>query len=84
MIKSFKHKGLKIFFEKGTTKGINSQHTAKLSRQLAKLNVSKDVQDMNIPGWNLHPLAGNKQDYWSVHVNGNWVLFLGLKIEMRI
>ena len=30
MIKSFKHKGLKIFFERGVVKGIKSKHKTKL------------------------------------------------------
>ncbi len=27
---------------------------------------------MNIPGWDLHALAGNLKNHWSVKVNGNW------------
>ena len=29
---------------------------------------------MNLPGLDLHQLVGNKQEYWSVKVNGNWRL----------
>ena len=30
---------------------------------------------MDMPGWNLHPLAGSKlKGHWSVWVNGNWRL----------
>ena len=28
--------------------------------------------DMNLPGWDLHPLVGNLKEHWSVKVNGNW------------
>lgn len=72
MIKSWKHKGLKRFFETGSTAGIRPDHAGKLARQLQHLNVATNPQDMNIPGWMLHPLRGDLKDHWSVRVNGNW------------
>ena len=27
---------------------------------------------MDLPGYRLHQLSGDKQDLWSVTVNGNW------------
>ena len=56
MIKSFRHKGLKRFFETGSKAGIQAAHAAKLSRQLSRLNQAKAPGDMNVPGWKLHPL----------------------------
>lgn len=44
----------------------------KLSRILARLNSAKSPYDMNIPGWDLHPLAGNLHGHWSVKVSKNW------------
>ncbi|WP_439257953.1 type II toxin-antitoxin system RelE/ParE family toxin [Lonepinella sp. BR2271] len=72
MILSFKHKGLEKFYLTGSKAGIQSQHSAKISRILARLDSAKVPQDMNVPGWNLHPLMGNLQNHWSVKVNGNW------------
>ncbi|MFA5702011.1 MAG: type II toxin-antitoxin system RelE/ParE family toxin [Advenella sp.] len=72
MIVSFKHKGLERFFKTGNKSGIQTAHAPKLARILARLNSSKTVNDMNIPGWDLHPLQGNLQLHWSVKVNGNW------------
>ncbi len=72
MILSFKHKGLEKFYLTGSNAGIQAQHSAKLSRILARLDSAKTPQDMNIPGWNLHTLAGNLLNHWSVKVNGNW------------
>ena len=28
--------------------------------------------DMNIPGFRLHPLKGSLSGYWAVSVSGNW------------
>ncbi len=72
MIKSFKHKGLKTFFNTGSTKGINPKHANKIRRQLAVLDRAIQPEDMNLPGWDLHPLSGNLSGHWSVKVNGNW------------
>lgn len=74
MIKSFRHKGLKRFFETGSKKGVQTSHVEKLRRQLTALNRAVLPMDMNIPGWRLHPLKGDMEKYWSVTVNGNWRL----------
>lgn len=72
MIKHFKHKGLRQFFETGSRSGIRPDHAAKLARQLRQLNDAARVQDMNMPGWSLHSLSGDLAEHWSVTVNGNW------------
>ena len=75
MIKSFRHKGIQRFFERGSTAGIQAIHADKLARQLRHLNDAAVPQDMNIPGWRLHPLkGGDLHDHWSIWVSGNWRL----------
>lgn len=74
MIKSFKHRGLKKFFEQGQIKGINSEHVPKLSRLLGYLDKAKVIEDMNLPGFNLHPLKGDRNEIWSVTIRANWRL----------
>ena len=72
MIKHFKHKGLKLFFDTGSKSGIRPDHAARLARQLRQLNDARSAKEMNMPGWKLHPLAGELAGQWSVTVNGNW------------
>ena len=75
MIKSFRHKGVQRFFRSGSTTGIQAAHASRLARQLRQLNDASSAQDMNVPGWKLHPLKGaGLKDHWSVWVNGNWRL----------
>ena len=74
MIKTFRHKGLQIFFEVGSKAGIQPSHAPKLKRQLRRLDESTNPADMNIPGWKLHSLAGDLNGHYSVWVNGNWRL----------
>jgi proteic killer suppression protein len=71
---SFVHKGLEQFFRTGSKAGIQPSHAAKLRRQLAQLEQAGSAQDMNLPGWGLHPLKGDMAGHWSAWVNGNWRL----------
>jgi toxin HigB-1 len=72
VIKSFKHKGLEQFFNTGTKKGIQPDHASKLERILDRLAAAKKSKDMNLPGYKLHELSGNKTGIWAVSVSGNW------------
>lgn len=74
MIKSFRHKGLRKFFETGSTAGIQAKHSAKLQIQLTALDSAKRPQDMSAPSWKLHPLKGGLREHWSITINGNWRL----------
>lgn len=79
MIKDFCHKGLKKFYRTGTRAGIQPSHAPRLARQLARLNSATSPMDMNLPGWNLHPLKGDLAEKWAVNVNGNWRLIFKFK-----
>jgi toxin HigB-1 len=84
MIRSFKHKGVQRFFETGSAAGIQAAHRARLGRQLTTLNRSKSPQDMNQPGWGLHPLRGSESGLWAIEVNGNWRLTFAFEGEDAI
>lgn len=84
MIKSFRHKGIKTFFEAGSKAGIQPGHAKKLRLQLTRLNASTAPSDMNAPGWRLHPLKANLADHWSVDVDGNWRLTFTFEGENAI
>jgi len=72
MIKSFKHKGLKRYYETGSVTGIQPSHKKKLRLQLTALDTATCINDMDIPGFKLHPLKGDRKDIWSIEVSGNW------------
>jgi toxin HigB-1 len=72
MIKSFKHKGLEAFFRRGTKAAIQAHHAAKLRILLTALDYAKRPNDMNAPGWRFHALSGDRKEFFSVTVNGNW------------
>jgi len=74
MIKTFKHKEIEKFFATGSKAGIQPKHATKLTEQLGRLNEAAKAEDMNLPGWQWHPLHGALAGYFSVSVNGNWRL----------
>jgi proteic killer suppression protein len=72
VIQSFRHKGLRRFFESGSAAGIQPKHAKRLRMLLAALDTAQVIGDMDVPGFNLHPLKGQRRGRWSVWVNGNW------------
>jgi proteic killer suppression protein len=72
MITSFRHKGLRKYFESGSLAGIQTAHANRLKMQLAALDTAQVIEDMDIPGFRLHPLKGSERGRWSIWVNGNW------------
>ena len=40
--------------------------------QLVALDTATVIEDMNIPGYRLQPLKGDRKGLWSITVNGNW------------
>ncbi|MGQ0658771.1 MAG: type II toxin-antitoxin system RelE/ParE family toxin [Chromatiales bacterium] len=72
MIKSFRHKGLRRFHVTGRTSGIRPAHAKKIRLQLAALETAVTIDDMDIPGFQLHPLKGDRKGQWAIAVSGNW------------
>ena len=71
MSKSFRHKGLQRFFEKGSKSGIQAQHERRLRLMLSRLDDVTKAADMDAPGWKLHALKGDLKGHWAVWVDGN-------------
>lgn len=72
MIISFRHAGLRAFFESGSKAGIVAQHAARLRRILGVLDAAQTIDQVNTPGLRLHKLSGRLAGFWSVTVSGNW------------
>jgi len=79
MIKSFRHKGLRRFYETGSTAGIQAPHKKRLRIQLIALDTAKTIEDMDIPAFKLHPLKGDRKGLWSIAVSGNWRITFDFK-----
>ncbi|MFN3819288.1 type II toxin-antitoxin system RelE/ParE family toxin [Blastomonas sp.] len=85
MIISFRHKGLRLLYETGSTKGVQAAHKAKLVSILAALDVAVSASELSLPSYRLHPLKGDLAGHWSIWVNGNWRVtfrFVGPDVEL--
>ena len=74
MIFTFRHRGLRRFFETGDVRGVNPQWRARLDLRLARLDAAHDVREMDVPGWRLHELHGERAGTWAINVTGNYRL----------
>jgi toxin HigB-1 len=72
MIRSFRHRGLRRLYEDDDRRGLNPQHVEKIARILARLDVAQRPEDLDLPGFRLHPLRGDFIGFWSVTVRANW------------
>jgi proteic killer suppression protein len=72
MIQSFRRKGLKRLYEDDDPRGVMAEHLAKLRNILARLDAACSVDDMNLPGFNLHTLKGQLKGLMAVTVRANW------------
>ena len=72
MIVNFRHKGLKLIYEKGDRRRVPPGYADKIGRILARLDEATEAAHMDIPGFRLHPLKGDLKGCWSVGVSGNW------------
>ena len=72
MILKIRHKGLKRLHRKGSAAKISPDHADKLRRILARLEASSSPADMDLPGYRLHQLKGDREGFYAVEVSGNW------------
>ena len=72
MIRTIRHRGLKRLYQEDDTRGVIAEHADKLRDILARLDVAVGPEDMDLPGFRLHPLKGDRKGSWAVTVRANW------------
>ena len=81
MIVSFRHKGLKLFYEKGDASKLQPQHVNKIRLILTRLNAAKIPEELNVPGYGLHQLKGEMKGFWSVKIDKNYRIIFWMENE---
>lgn len=72
MIRSFRHKALERFFTSGDRRKIDAKQAERILRILDRLDAATKPGDLNLPGFDFHPLRGERKGTYSVSVSGNW------------
>jgi toxin HigB-1 len=72
VIRKFRHKGLKRLFEHDDRRRLPAEDVDKIRRILARLDAARSPEDMDAPGFRLHPLEGQLKSFWAVTVRANW------------
>jgi proteic killer suppression protein len=72
MIESFRHKGLKRFFEEDDRSKLPPDMVERIRDVLATLDAATTIEGMNRPSLRLHPLKGERRGFWAVTIRANW------------
>ncbi len=72
MIRNFRSRALKRFFQRGDTSRVRPDHVQTVTDILTRLNASATPDDMAVPGFHVHPLKGDYKGFWAVTVKANW------------
>jgi len=73
------NKGQQLYFEQGSSAGINAAHKSKLKMRLVVLDIATSIEGIALPGFRLHSLKGNKEGIWVIDENKNWRITLEFK-----
>jgi len=68
-----RHKGLEDLFRQGQSQRVAADLQRRALRRLDALERAATLRDLNVPGFDFHPLRGTPQRY-SLHVNGPWYI----------
>lgn len=72
MIRRLKGRGLKLLYSKGVRSGIRPDLVETVERILTVLDSAAGPHALNLPGYRLHALKGDRHGYWAVTVRANW------------
>lgn len=72
MIQTFRNKALERLLKEGNAKGIPKDLEKRIRRRLEVIDSATAIDDLKIPGYDLHQLKGDRRETWSIKVSGNW------------
>ncbi|MEG3979172.1 type II toxin-antitoxin system RelE/ParE family toxin [Microcoleus sp. herbarium8] len=72
IIQTFKNKALERLLREGNAKGIPKELEKRTRARLEVIDTAILIDDIRIPGYDLHELKGDRQGTWSIKVSGNW------------
>lgn len=67
-----KHKGLRLLYERGNKSKLSANMINRIEDRLAYLDEANAPENLNLPGYYLHKLTGDRGGQWSIRVTDNW------------
>lgn len=74
MIRTFRNKALADLWSNRHSAKIDPKMHKRILVRLDRLNTAAVLSEMNLPGFDFHPLKGFAPTRYSVHVNGPWCI----------
>ena len=81
MIESFRHKGLKLFFNEDDSRKLPPELAERIREILTALDAATTLEALNRPSLKLHPLKGDLKAFLAVTVRANWRIVFRFKGE---
>ena len=72
MIRTFRHRGLRRLYERDDPSRVAANLVERVTLALADLDNAHNPSNLDLPGYRLHPLRGDRRGLWSISVSGNW------------
>lgn len=72
MIQTFRSKALERLLKQGSAKGIPQDLEKKMRRRIEAIDSAGVIDDLRVPGYDLHELKEDRKETWSIKVSGNW------------
>ena len=71
MVRSFRSKGLRLYWQSGDPLRLSVPNERRVRQILLALNAATRPEDLNLPGLRFHGLHGSPKR-WAVSASGNW------------
>ena len=59
-------------YERGDPSRVRADQADRIALALADLDDARKPSDLDLPGYRLHPLKGDRNGFWSISISGNW------------
>ena len=70
----FRNRALSDFWSTGRSAKIDAKMQKRILVRLDRLNVASSPEQMDLPGFEFHPLKGFNPTRYTVHINGPWCI----------
>lgn len=72
MIRNFKSKALKRYFERNDASKLDARDIGRIRANLSALEAATSPFDLDLPGLHFHSLKGDRKGQYAVTVRANW------------